>query len=141
MSEWDREKIEKDAVEAWTVGRRRSYAPARHRDSARRFSRRAVRGKQGGKIMRRFRFLLNAKVLLAVAIVLVGVAIYVASLPKSDAIIGPGVCVYYKDATFKKAVGARGTGCCGEPISWGVTSAYVKCERLYCTDVVCPNNS
>jgi len=89
--------------------------------------------------MRRFRSLLNAKVLLAVVVLVVGVAIYVSSLPKSEALIGPGVCTYYKDATYRKAVGARGTGCCGEVISWGVTSKYVRCEMLYCTDVLCPN--
>lgn len=91
--------------------------------------------------MRRFRQLLNVKVLLAVVVLLVGVAIYMATLPKSDAIIigGPSICTYYSSATYKKAVGGRGTGCCGEVISWGVTSPYVKCERLYCTDVICPN--
>jgi hypothetical protein len=36
-------------------------------------------------------------------------------------------------------VGARGTGCCNKPISWGVTSAYKRCERLYCPDVICPD--
>ena len=30
------------------------------------------------------------------------------------AVFGPSLCTYYKDATYKKAVGGRGTGCCGE---------------------------
>ena len=89
--------------------------------------------------MSRIRSFLSAKFVIAAAIVLVGGAIYIWSLPKSDAIFGPGVCTYYKDATYKKVVGARGTGCCGEVINWGVTSAYVKCERLYCTQQICPN--
>lgn len=89
--------------------------------------------------MSRFRSLRIAKVVLAVALIAVGIAIYVASVPKSEALIGPGVCTYYKDASYRKAVGARGTGCCGVPISWGTTSAYVRCETLYCLDVICPN--
>ena len=47
---------------------------------------------------------------------------------------GPRVVV-----SREAVVGARGTGCCGEVISWGVTSKYVRCERLYCLDVLCPN--
>ncbi|HEV2846641.1 MAG TPA: DUF6289 family protein [Thermoanaerobaculia bacterium] len=54
-------------------------------------------------------------------------------------IAGPSICTYYSNAAYTTAVGARGTGCCGAPISWGVTSAYKKCERLYCLDVICPN--
>jgi len=85
------------------------------------------------------RFLFNKRVLLAVLVVVIGVGIFVASMPKADAIAGPGVCTYYSDAKYKTAVGARGTGCCGEVISWGVTSKYMKCQRLYCLDVLCPN--
>ena len=81
----------------------------------------------------------HAKVLMAATIILAGGAIYVASTPKSDAIFFNGVCTYYKDATYKKVVGARGTGCCGEVINWGVTSAFKKCENIYCTDQICPN--
>ena len=54
-------------------------------------------------------------------------------------IAGPSVCSYYSDATFTTVVGARGTGCCGAPINWGITTPYKKCERLYCPAVVCPN--
>jgi len=85
------------------------------------------------------RFLLNKRVLLAVLVAVIAVGIYVAAMPKADAIAGPGVCTYYSDAKYKTAVGARGTGCCGEVISWGVTSKYMKCQRLYCLDVLCPN--
>jgi hypothetical protein len=81
----------------------------------------------------------NARVLIAAAIIAFGGAIYIASLPKSDAVIFLGVCTYYKDATYKKVVGARGTGCCGAVINWGVTSAYKTCENIYCTDQICPN--
>jgi hypothetical protein len=89
--------------------------------------------------MSRIRTFLTSKLFVAASVVLIGGAIYIASLPKSDAIAGPGVCTYYKDATFRKVVGARGTGCCGAVINWGVTSAYKKCEVLYCTDQICPN--
>jgi hypothetical protein len=82
---------------------------------------------------------LNVKVVLAVLILAVAATIYVASLPKSDALAGPSVCTYYSDAKYKTVVGARGTGCCGSVISWGVVTAYKKCEILYCTDQICPN--
>ncbi len=85
------------------------------------------------------RFLLNKRVLLAVLVAVIAVGIYVAAMPKADALAGPSVCTYYSDAKYKTAVGARGTGCCGEVISWGVTSKYMKCQRLYCLDVLCPN--
>jgi hypothetical protein len=51
---------------------------------------------------------------------------------------GPSVCSYYSDATFTTVVGARGTGCCGEPINWGITTPYKRCEVLYCTQSLCP---
>ena len=89
--------------------------------------------------MRRIRTFLNVKSVVAALVVAAAGAIYVATLPKTDAIAGPGVCVYYSSKTYKTAVGARGTGCCGSVINWGVTSPYVKCETLYCTDQVCPN--
>jgi Family of unknown function (DUF6289) len=58
----------------------------------------------------------------------------------ADAVVigGPFVCAYYSDATFTTVVGARGTGCCGQPISWGITTQYVRCEELLCPQVVCP---
>ncbi len=85
------------------------------------------------------RFLLNKKFLLAVLVVVIGVGIYVAAMPRTDALFGPGVCTYYSDAKYKTVVGARGTGCCGEIINWGVTTKYVRCQVLYCLDVLCPN--
>jgi len=81
----------------------------------------------------------NRKLLGAALVALIGGAICVASLPVNGAIIGPNVCSYYKDATYRKVVGARGTGCCGQPISWGVVSAFKKCQTLYCLDVLCPD--
>jgi hypothetical protein len=80
----------------------------------------------------------NAKAFIVAAIILVGGAIYVASLPKAGA-SGGYVCSYYSDATYRTVVGSRGTGCCGEPINWGVTTAYKKCRVLICTDQICPN--
>ena len=89
--------------------------------------------------MSRIRSFLTSKIAIASMFVLVGGAIYIASLPKSDAVFALGVCTYYQDATYKKAVGARGTGCCGTVINWSVTTAYKKCQNIYCTDQICPN--
>jgi hypothetical protein len=68
-------------------------------------------------------------------------SIYVTGLMPAKAVIigGPNVCTYYSGPNYKTAVGARGTGCCGSTINWGVTSAYKKCEAIYCTDQICPN--
>ena len=60
-------------------------------------------------------------------------------LPKSDAVFFQGVCTYYSSANYKTVVGARGTGCCGAVINWGVVTAYKKCQNIYCTDQICPN--
>ncbi|HEX4824939.1 MAG TPA: DUF6289 family protein [Candidatus Polarisedimenticolaceae bacterium] len=67
----------------------------------------------------------------------IGIVAFVTTLPGSQA--GTSVCTYYSDATHKKAVGARGTGCCGSVINWGVTSSYKVCQTIYCTDQICPN--
>ncbi len=85
------------------------------------------------------RLLFNKRLLLAVLVVVIGVGIYVAAMPKADALFGPGICTYYSDAKYKTVVGARGTGCCGEVINWGITTKYVKCQVIYCLDVLCPN--
>jgi len=89
--------------------------------------------------MSRIRAYVNAKFVIAALIILVSGAIYIASLPKTDALGGGLVCTYYSSATYKTAVGARGNGCCGAVINWGVTSAYKKCGTLNCTDQICPN--
>ena len=60
------------------------------------------------------------------------------AVDKAEAISGPAICTYYNNAAHKKVVGARGTGCCGAPISWGTTTIYFQCEQLLCPDVVCP---
>jgi len=91
--------------------------------------------------MNRLRSLLTLKMLIPAASLLLGVGAYVSTLPSSNAIVivGPGVCSYYSSANYKTVVGARGTGCCGSVINWGITTAYKKCETLYCTDQICPN--
>lgn len=79
------------------------------------------------------------RLLLALLVAVIGLSIYVASTTEAEAVViaGPSVCAYYSDATYTTVVGARGTGCCGQPISWGVTSPFVKCQRLYCTTGNC----
>ncbi|HEX5042923.1 MAG TPA: DUF6289 family protein [Candidatus Polarisedimenticolaceae bacterium] len=83
----------------------------------------------------------SVRIAIALLALVVGIAAYVSSTPEAGAVIivGPGVCTYYSGPNYKTAVGARGTGCCGTTINWGVTSPYVRCERLYCTDQICPN--
>ncbi|MCB1054805.1 MAG: hypothetical protein KDD11_04745 [Acidobacteria bacterium] len=77
------------------------------------------------------------RILLA-AVLLAALSIPFLGSSSEAAIAGPSICVYYSDATHTTAVGARGRGCCGEVISWGITSPYVHCERLYCPTVICP---
>ena len=83
----------------------------------------------------------NVRIAIAVCALVLGVMAYVSAVPEAEAVIivGPGVCTYYSSAKFRTVVGARGTGCCGSVINWGVTSPYVRCEQLYCTDQICPN--
>jgi hypothetical protein len=83
--------------------------------------------------------LLSHKVVLTAAVVVLGAALYLATLPESDAVIvtGPGVWVYYSNASYTTVVGARGTGCCGSVINWGITTKFKKFERIYCTDQEC----
>lgn len=87
--------------------------------------------------MRGFRIEKNTKLAMAALAVFGAAAIYVASMPRAEAVIG--VCTYYSSKTYKTVVGARGTGCCGEVINWGVVTQYRKCDTLYCTDQLCPN--
>ncbi len=73
------------------------------------------------------------------AILAFGLGIYATPTPVSAVVIaGPHICVYYSDSTRTTAVGARGEGCCNSVISWGTTSSFVRCERLLCPDVLCP---
>lgn len=46
-------------------------------------------------------------------------------------------CTYFSDETHTQAVGGRGGACCGGRNDWGVTSPYVVCHPLACTDVIC----
>ena len=50
----------------------------------------------------------------------------------------PGVCFYFSDATRTEVVGARGTGCCGVVINWGIVTRFKQCEELNCPHEVCP---
>jgi hypothetical protein len=52
---------------------------------------------------------------------------------------GPGLCRYYSDNTYTTVVGTRSTGCCGGVTTTGTVTPYVRCERFYCPDVICPN--
>lgn len=91
--------------------------------------------------MHRFRLLLNRKLVLAALVAVCAVALYIATVPKADAVIvaGPGVWAYYSNATYTTVVGARGTGCCGSVINWGITTSFKKFEKIYCLAIPCPN--
>ena len=80
------------------------------------------------------------RLLLGALTFVVALGVYVATIPTAEAVIiaGPSVCSYYSNGSYRTVVGARGTGCCGETISWGVTTRYARCEKLYCLDVLCP---
>lgn len=83
----------------------------------------------------------TSRTLLVVALLLATVVAFGAGYNRAEAIAfdGPYVCSYYNNAAHSTVVGARGIGCCGSIISWGVTSKYSVCQPLYCTDVICPN--
>jgi hypothetical protein len=84
--------------------------------------------------MKRLRFAIALFALVA------GVAAYLSAIPDTKAISGPYACTYYKDATYRKAVGGYSLACCSNTVtSWGQTTLYVKCQQLLCPDVVCPD--
>jgi uncharacterized protein DUF6289 len=98
------------------------------------------RAGRGGEKMKRVRTLLRGRSLLVLtAMAIVALGALVATAPTAEAISGPAICTYYNNAAHKKVVGTRGTGCCGEPISWGITTLYFHCEQLLCPQVICPN--
>jgi hypothetical protein len=53
-----------------------------------------------------------------------------ATAPRPAEAVSNQDCYYYSDSTFTHLVGARGKDCCGNPIDWGVTSPYVRCEPV-----------
>ena len=87
--------------------------------------------------MSRLRSLLQPRILIAVVSLAVGITAFVASY--AVVFPGPYVCSYYSGPNYKTVVGARGTGCCGSVINWGITTQWKKCQTLYCTDQICPN--
>ena len=84
--------------------------------------------------------LLAVRKLVLVVVLLAGLAfVLTANVERAEAIASPHVCSYYSDATFTTVVGARGTGCCNQPISWGITTSFKKCQTLLCPHVICPD--
>jgi len=83
--------------------------------------------------------MLVVRVAIAAFVLTVGALGYLALLPQPAAMFNPGVCTYYTNAKYKTVVGQRGTGCCGETISWGSVTAFRKCEQMWCLDVMCPD--
>jgi len=91
--------------------------------------------------MRGLRSILGNRNVLALLVLVLAVGVFFATMPSSDAIIvaGPGVTTYYSNGSYTTVVGARGTGCCGSVINWGITTRWKKFQKIYCPDVVCPN--
>ena len=69
------------------------------------------------------------KLILAVGLIAALSLAVVASMPQPAEAANVD-CYYYSDSTFTTLVGARGKDCCGNPIDWGVTSPYVRCEPV-----------
>jgi hypothetical protein len=83
--------------------------------------------------MKRF---LSLRTMIAAVTLTAGLLGLLAALPNTEAF--QGVCTYYSGPNYRTAVGARGTGCCGETISWGIITPYRQCGQIYCLDVWCP---
>ena len=82
--------------------------------------------------MKRF---FRVQLAIAVLALTIGVGALVTTVPQAQAFLG--VCTYYQTAAKKTVVGQRGSGCCGEPINWGIVTQYRTCEQIYCLDVWC----
>jgi hypothetical protein len=83
------------------------------------------------------RGLFVARALVIALAIAASATVWVGTAPETDAALG--FWAYYSNATYTTVVGARGTGCCGQPINWGITTPYKRFQRIYCTDQVCPN--
>ena len=82
---------------------------------------------------------ISLKLAIAIISLIIAGAAYVTTVPQTEAMFTPGVCTYYSSNKYKTVVGQRGSGCCGETISWGDVTAYRRCEPMWCLDVVCPD--
>lgn len=85
---------------------------------------------------------MKRKFWLAAVGLLLAAGVFVATIPTNEAVVfppGPGVTVYYSNASYTTVVGARGTGCCGTVINWGITTKFKKFEQIECPAIPCPN--
>jgi hypothetical protein len=88
--------------------------------------------------MRRHPARLASSLVFVAAVTLAALGILAFAPPVADAIAGPSVCTYYSNATYTQIVGGQSVGCCGGVSSWGQRTAFVRCQRVYCLDVICP---
>ena len=77
---------------------------------------------------------LSVRIVIAVLLVVLGLGMFVALTPMTKAALG--LCTYYSNAKKTHVVGQRGTDCCGNPVSWGIVTAYKQCGVEYC--IWCP---
>jgi hypothetical protein len=78
--------------------------------------------------------LLSVRSAIAALALITAIVGFVAVFPETEAFAG--ICTYYSGPNYRTVVGQRGTDCCGEPVNWGVVTAYRRCEQVYC--VWCP---
>jgi len=78
---------------------------------------------------------LRRTVLAALVFAVLALAL-VASAPQPVHAALQGLCTYWNNANHSQVVGQRGEDCCGNPVNWGTTSAYVACHQEYC--IWCP---
>jgi hypothetical protein len=62
------------------------------------------------------------------AILLLSVAIFAATLPPASEAAPGGNCLYYSDASHTTLVGKFGRDCCNNIIAWGVKTSFWSCS-------------
>ena len=78
---------------------------------------------------------LGVRSVIAAAVLVAAVVGVLAVLPEAEAFAG--ICTYYSNASKTQVVGQRGADCCGNPVNWGIVTAYRTCEGpVYC--IWCP---
>jgi hypothetical protein len=79
----------------------------------------------------------SRKIILMLLVLAIVAFAMVTNTRQAEAVSDLYTCTYYSDAAHTHAVGGRGGACCGGRNDWGVTSPYVTCHPLACTDVIC----
>jgi hypothetical protein len=62
------------------------------------------------------------------AILLLSVATFAATMPPAGEAAPAGNCLYYSDASHTTLVGKFGRDCCNNTIAWGVRTSFSSCS-------------